>query len=318
MVTHPVGMSPPLLVVVGPTGVGKTAVAVRLAARIAMEAISADSRQVYRGMDVGTGKPTREEQAALRHHLIDVIEPDETYHVARFRGDALRAIEDIRSRGRLPVVVGGTGLYVRALLKGLRPAPPADPALRRELEALAQAHGGPALHERLRAVDSARAAELHPNDRVRIIRALEVARSRPGGEAAGTWQTAVPPFRLLMIGLRQPREGLDRRLAERVQGMIAGGMMDEVRRLRGAGYATSAPAMAGIGYRQFSAVLEGRMAEAEAARLMLRDTIRYARRQMTWFARDPEIRWLDVEAAGGVEGAADAALKRITEEGLVE
>jgi tRNA dimethylallyltransferase len=216
------------------------------------------------------------------------------------------------------VVVGGTGLYVRVLLKGLRPAPPADPAFRRELESLAEALGAPALHERLRAVDPARAGELHPNDRLRIIRALEISRAGQPAEPGASWQTAVPPFRVLMIGLRQSREALDRRLGDRVQAMIASGMMDEVKRLRRAGYAATVPAMAGIGYRQFSAVLDGSLAEPEAARLMLRDTIRYARRQMTWFARDPEIRWLDVEAAGGLDGAADAALKLITEEGLAE
>ncbi len=312
---------PPLLVIVGPTGVGKTAVAVRLAARLPIEAVNADSRQVYRGMDIGTGKPTAAERAALVHHLLDVGDPDGRYHVARFRTDALAAIEGIRDRAPLPVVVGGTGLYVRALLKGLKPAPPADPALRAELEAFATSQGWPALHARLAQVDPAAARRLHPNDRVRIVRALEIhARGGAGiGEAgAGDWGRSVSPWRLLVVGLSQVRERLNSRLAERAREMAARGMMDEVRGLLAAGYDESLPSMGGIGYRQYCAVLRGRMTEAEALRLMIRDTTRYAKRQMTWFARDPEIRWIDVDAAGGLDGATDTILKAITQEGLIE
>ena len=310
-------LHPPLLVIVGPTGVGKTALAVRLAAELPIEAINADSRQVYRGMDIGTGKPTRSEQAALRHHLIDVVAPDEVYHVARFRAEALRAIDDIRARGRLPVVVGGTGLYVRALLKGLHAAPPANPALRRELEAVAAAHGASALRGRLAALDPARAAQLHPNDRVRLIRAIEVAQARAGrrGDDA-EWAAAVPPFRLVMVGLSMAREALNARLAARVRAMVADGMMEEVRRLREAGYATTLPAMAGIGYRPIAAAADGAQSVEEATRLMIRDTTRYAKRQMTWFARDPEIRWLDMDAIGGIEGAARAVLDLVAKEEL--
>jgi tRNA dimethylallyltransferase len=312
---------PPLLVIVGPTGVGKTAVAVRLAARLPLEAVNADSRQVYRGMDIGTGKPTAEERAALAHHLLDVVDPDERYHAARFRAEALTAIEGIRGRGRLPVVVGGTGLYVRALLKGLKPAPPADPALRAELEALGTAHGWPALHSRLVHLDPEAARRLHPNDRVRIIRALEI-RARRGAAtddpAAGDWGRSVPPWRLLVVGLGQARARLNARLAERARAMVAHGMMEEVRRLLAAGYGESLPSMGGIGYRQFCAALRERISEAEALRLMIRDTQRYAKRQMTWFARDPEIHWIDVDAAGGLEGTTEAILKAIAQEGLIE
>jgi tRNA dimethylallyltransferase len=318
----------PLLVIVGPTGVGKTAVAVRLAARVPMEAVSADSRQIYRGMDIGTGKPTASEQAAVRHHLIDIVEPDERYHVARFRVEALGAVAAIRSRGALPVVVGGTGLYVRALLKGLDEAPPADLALREQLEHDASQQGMGVLHARLAALDPTAAARLHPHDRIRVIRALEIAlvTGRPGATGrdgapveprAGGWAASVPPFRLLMIGLRQDREALNRRLAERVRGMVAQGLMDEVRRLVAAGFPPALPAMGGIGYRHFAAVLAGRLDEADAVRLMVRDTTRYAKRQMTWFARDPEIRWVDIDGAGGVEGAADTIFKDLAQEGLV-
>ncbi len=313
---------PPLLVIVGPTGVGKTAVAVRLGSALPLEAVNADSRQVYRGMDIGTGKPTAEERAALPHHLVDVIDPDERYHVARFRAEALVALRGIRERGRLPVLVGGTGLYVRALLKGLRPAPPADPALRQELERQAETQGIAALHERLAALDREAAGRLHPNDRVRIIRAIEVrlvaGTPDPEAEAAADWRHSVPAWHLLMVGLRQKEEVLRARLAERARGMLSRGMLEEVRRLREKGYDESLPAMGGIGYRQFSAVLAGRLTEEEALRLMIRDTVRYAKRQMTWFARDPEIRWIDVDNAGGVEGTADSILKHVTREGMIE
>jgi len=313
---------PPLLVIVGPTGVGKTAVAARLAAALPLEAVNADSRQVYRGMDIGTGKPTVDERAILPHHLIDVVNPDERYHAARFRVEALRALAEIRARGRLPAVVGGTGLYVRSLLKGLEPAPPADPALRGELEGYARAHGTAALHGRLGALDPEAAQRLHPNDRVRIVRAIEILTRHgtrdPGAEAIADWRRGVTAWHLLMVGLRQSREALRRRLAERARGMVARGMMEEVRRLLEVGYDESLPAMGGIGYRQFAAVVRGRLTGEDALRLMIRDTVRYAKRQMTWFARDPEIRWIDVDAAGGVDGAAESILKLITREGLIE
>jgi tRNA dimethylallyltransferase len=307
---------PPLLLIVGPTGVGKTAAAACLAASVAMEVVSADSRQVYRGMDVATGKPTPEQRAAVRHHLLDLIDPGERYHAARFRVDAATAIEHIRSAGRLPVVVGGTGLYVRALLRGLDPAPPADPALRAELEAAVTSAGPAALHERLRALDPERAARLHPNDRVRIIRAIE--KHGRGSAAAGSWTRATTPWRVLMFGLRRERKALNRSLEERARRMLAGGMMDEVRRLLSEGHDETAPGMAGIGYRQVAAVLGGRLSEAEALRLMVRETQRYAKRQMTWFAREPEVRWLDVDEAGGVEGAAECIHKHIMQEGWIE
>jgi len=216
------------------------------------------------------------------------------------------------------VVVGGTGLYVRALLKGLHPAPPADPALRGALEAFAAAQGSEALHQRLAERDPAAAARLHPRDRVRLVRALEILTLGGPGPEPADWGSAVPPFRLLMVGLRQSREALGRRIADRVRGMVARGMMSEVKGLLEAGYDEALPAMGSIGYRQFCAVLRGNMTEAEATRLMIRDTNRYAKRQMTWFARDPEVRWLDVDAVGGLDGAARALQTLATEEGVTE
>jgi tRNA dimethylallyltransferase len=307
---------PPLLLIVGPTGVGKTAVAVCLADRVPMEVVSADSRQVYRGMDAATGKPTPEERKAVPHHLLDLIEPGERYHAARFRLDAAAAIEKIRAAGRLPVIVGGTGLYVRALLRGLDPAPPADPALRARLEETVREKGPAALHRELAALDPGLAARLHPNDKVRVIRAIE--KHGLSSATGGSWTRAVPPWKALMFGLTRERGALNRGLAERAREMLAGGMMQEVRRLIGARHDESAPGMAGIGYRQIAAVLGGRLAEAEAQRIMIRDTQRYAKRQMTWFAREPGIQWLDVDEVGGVEGAAESIHKHLLREGWVE
>jgi tRNA dimethylallyltransferase len=308
--------APPLLVIVGPTGVGKTAAAVHLAGRLGIEVVSADSRQVYRGMDVATGKPTRAERALLPHHLLDLIEPDERYHAARFRREAIESIDAIRERGKLPVIVGGTGLYVRALLKGLDPAPPADPALRARMEALAAEMGVAALHGRLAALDPDAARRLHPNDRVRLIRAMEKRGRGSGG--GGGWARAVPPWNVLLFGLRQERNTLNRRLEDRARGMLSGGMMEEVKRLLATGYDEKTPGMAGIGYRQFAGVAKGRMTEVEALGLMVRDTRRYAKRQMTWFAREPDIRWLDVDEMGGPEGTAERIVKEITREGWIE
>ena len=308
--------APPLLVIVGPTGVGKTAVAACLAGSVPMEVVSADSRQVYRGMDAATGKPTPGQRRAVTHHLLDLIDPGERYHAARFRVDATEAIERIRAAGRLPAVVGGTGLYVRALLLGLDPAPPADPVLRAELEETARAQGPATLHERLRALAPARAARLHPNDRVRIIRAIET--QGWGTAAAGSWSRAITPWRVLMFGLRRERGALNRCLEERARSMLAGGMMEEVHRLLAAGHDETAPGMAGIGYRQLAAVAAGRLSETEALRLMVRDTQRYAKRQMTWFARESGIQWLDVDAVGGIEGAAECIHKHILREGWIE
>jgi tRNA dimethylallyltransferase len=255
------------------------------------------------------------------HHLIDVVEPGERYHAARFRADALAAIAAVGVRGRLPVVVGGTGLYVRALLRGLAPAPPADPALRAHLEGFAALHGTPALHARLAAAAPETARRLHPNDRVRIVRALEIharGADAPADTGSGDWAAAPRGWRLVMIGLGRERARLHAAIAERARAMLARGMMDEARHLVEAGREPARPPMDGIGYRQLALALDGRIAVEEAIRLMIRDTTRYAKRQMTWFRREPGIRWLDVDAAGGVEGAAETVHKLITREGLIE
>jgi tRNA dimethylallyltransferase len=310
---------PPLIVVAGPTGVGKTAAVVALARRRPIEVISADSRQVYRGMDVATAKPTADEQRAVVHHLIDVVDPDDRYHAARFRQDAEAAIAAIGGRGRLPVVVGGTGLYIRALLCGLDPAPGADPEFRRALACVAAREGRAALHAQLAAAEPALARRLHPNDEVRVVRALERLRAGSAvGEAQVRWRHAETPWRVTYIGLALDRTILVRRLRARAEAMVRAGLLDEVRRLLDQGYTPALSAMQGIGYRQFVEVALGRLDEPTALALMQRETARYARRQMTWFARERDIAWVDVAAAGGVEAVAATIEARISREGVIE
>ena len=305
-------VKPPLLVIGGPTGVGKTAAVIALAARTPLEVVSADSRQVYRGMDIATAKPTADERRAVPHHLIDVTDPDDRYHAARFAREARAAIDGIRSRGRLPVVVGGTGLYIRALLRGLDPAPPADPAFRRQLAELATREGRGALHARLTEASPAMARRLHPNDHVRVVRALELLRAgAPVGDAQRAWRDAQTEEAVLYVGLTLPRAALAERLRARAVAMIARGLAGEVRSLLARGYDPSLPAMQGIGYREFCLVVRGALDEAEALRRMQRDTLRYAKRQWTWFAREPGLQWLDVDLCGGSDGVARLLAERV-------
>jgi tRNA dimethylallyltransferase len=256
-------------------------------------------------MDIATGKPTAAEQRAVRHHLVDVVDPDDRYHAARFRSDAEALIADVHRRGRLPVVVGGTGLYIRALLRGLDPAPPADPAFRRELTGVAAREGRAALHAQLAAAEPALARRLHPNDEVRVVRALERLRAGSGvGEAQVRWRALDGPWRVTYVGLTLERAVLACRLAARAAAMVEAGLLDEVRGLLRRGYDAALPALQGIGYRQFVEVARGALDPARALALMQRDTVRYAKRQMTWFAREPGIEWVDVAAAGSSDGVA--------------
>jgi tRNA dimethylallyltransferase len=311
------GHLPPLVVIAGPTGVGKTEVAIRLSARLPVEVVSADSRQVYRGMDIGTGKPTLAQREAVRHHLIDVVNPDEPYHAARFRDEAGRATAAILEHGRLPLIVGGTGLYIRALLRGLLPAPPASPEVRRELKEWARREGLSALYARLREIDPEAAGRIHPNDSVRIMRALEVHRLSGATVATPShWRESRPAWSLLLVGLTRERPVLGAALAARVGTMVAGGLREETEALLAAGYHEGLPAMQGIGYRHFARVIRGAWSENQAVLLMKRDTLRYAKRQWTWFAREVGLRWLDVDAAGGLEGVAEQLEKWIIQEGL--
>jgi tRNA dimethylallyltransferase len=305
-------MKLPLLVVAGPTGVGKTAAVVALGSRVPLEVVSADSRQVYRFMDAATGKPTAAERAAARHHLIDIVDPDDRYQAARFRRDASAVIADIHRRGRLAAVVGGTGLYIRALLRGLDPAPPADPDLRRELSTLAAREGRAALHARLAARAPAMAQRLHPNDQVRVMRALEKLRGT-AGEDERCWGTVDSPYDTVYVGLTMARDALNARLLARAAAMAKAGLAEEVEALLARGYDPGLSALQGIGYREFTRVVRGELTVTAAVQQMQRETVRYAKRQGTWFAREPGIEWLEVTESMGAEAVAARIARRLEE-----
>jgi tRNA dimethylallyltransferase len=270
-------------------------------------------------MDVATGKPTAHEQRAVAHHLIDVVDPDDRYHAARFRLDAGAAIAAVQGRGRLPVVVGGTGLYIRARLRGLDPAPPADPYFRRVRAGVAAREGRASRHAQLAAAEPALARRLHPNDEVRVVRALERLRAGSAvGEAQVHWRQPDVPWRVSYVALSLDRRALARRLRARAETMVRAGLLEEVQRLLGYGYAPALPALQGIGYRQFVDVALGRLDGSTALELMQRETVRYAKRQVTWFAREPDVMWMDVAAAGDTEGVAAAIEARLQTEGIIE
>lgn len=289
----------PLIVVVGPTASGKTELAVALGERLGGEIVSADSVQIYRHFDVGTGKPTPEERARVPHHLIDVLEPLEAMDAGRWAERAELTLADIRARGCVPIVCGGTFLWVRALIYGLVEAPPADPAVRERHRALAEREGRPALHARLAEVDPESARRLAPNDFVRVSRALEVH------ELTGTPLSVVQQrhgfkqarHRARLVGLRRAPTELDERIARRVRAMLDQGFVEEVERLVEQGYG-DARAMGSVGYRQVrEALAAGTASDREALADAIRRATRvFARRQRTWLRREP-VEWLEPERA---------------------
>jgi tRNA dimethylallyltransferase len=291
-------MSGRLIAIVGATATGKTKLAVELAQALRGEVINADSRQVYQGMDIGTAKPTAAEQAAARHWLVDRVTPDEQYTLAAFLDDARAAIIDVAGRGLTPIVAGGSAQYVWALLEGWQvPRVPPDAGLRRTLEALAEREGAPAVAAILRAEDAASAAVIDPNNVRRMIRAIEVTRTT--GRRFSDWRerSGAPADDVRVIGLRLPRDLLYARIDARVDAMLVGGLIDEVRALNAAGYGCELPSMSGIGYRQICACLRGEMTLAAAAAEMKTETHRLARMQDTWFRRDDvRISWFDADA----------------------
>jgi tRNA dimethylallyltransferase len=301
------------LVILGPTATGKTAVGILLAEALDGEIISADSGAVYRGLDIGTAKPTPEEQQRVRFHLIDVVDPDEVFTASRFRELALEAIESIRARGKRVLIVGGTGLYLRVLLHGFSLAPPpASPEIRERLMAECKTLGTHAMHARLKQVDPVAAARIHPNDAVRIVRALEVYEAT--GVPISQWQRrAESELPSLKVGLTMPRQQLYARIDARVDQMMAQGFLQEVQNLLQKGYNKDLPALKGLGYRHMIEYLEGRLSLEEAVRLWKRDTRRFAKRQMTWFRKEPGVHWLD--ASAGAEKTAQHILSLIEQQG---
>jgi len=282
----------PLVVILGPTAVGKTQVALQLAARLNGEIVSADSRLLYRGMDIGTAKPTSEERARVPHHLIDAADPDQTWSLALYQRSARQAIEDIQSRGRLPFLVGGTGQYLRAILHGWQiPLAHPDLRLRAALESWAAEIGARGLHARLAVLDPAAAAAIDHRNLRRTIRALEVIlhSGRPFSEQR---RSGGAPYRMLSIGLDLPRPELYARIDARIENMLAAGLVREVQDLLERGYASDLPALSAIGYQEIAAYLQGQLSLDEAVARIRRRTRQFVRRQANWFKRsDPEIRW---------------------------
>lgn len=275
-----------LVVLTGPTASGKTAAALALADMLPIEVVSADSRQVYRGMDVGTAKPTPAERARLPHHLVDIIEPHETYNAHRFVQDARRALDDICRRGRLPLVVGGTGFYIKALVEAalLAEVPP-DAELRRDLEALREREGVAGLAARLERADPERAAAVDRANPRRLIRAIEVAAGGGSVDDSGPAPTSA------IFGIDVPVDMLTTRIERRVQDMYAGGLVEETRALRDRGLPPESPALTGVGYGEAAAVLAGSLTLDEAQRRTVSRTRQYARRQRTWFRHQLSVHW---------------------------
>jgi tRNA dimethylallyltransferase len=311
MPSPPILEAPNVVLVAGPTGSGKTAFAIQLARQCTGEIVGADSMQVYRRMDIGTAKPTPLEQVAVPHHMIDILDPDQDFDAADYAAMAAGVIQGIVARGRTPLVVGGTGFYIKALIYGLFEPGRSDPALRRRLNREAESKGLPALYRRLQQVDRASAERIHPNDTYRIVRALEVY------ELTGDSLTVVQQrhrfrqrrYNTLEFGLAWPRKDLYERIDHRVDQMIRQGFEQEVAGLLAAGYSRGLKSMQSLGYRHLAAVLAGEVDLPEAVAALKRDHRRYAKRQLTWFRAQPSMHWLDPDRSAAAGDLIDRFLR---------
>jgi tRNA dimethylallyltransferase len=304
-----------VIAIVGPTAVGKSELALHLAQYFPLEIISADSRQVYRYMDIGTNKPSLAERASVPHHVIDVVEPDEDFSLAMYHQLAIEALKAIQQKGKLPLLVGGSGLYVWSLVEGWKiPQVPPDQKLRRQLEARAEQEDSQSLYRELQDIDPIAAAKINPSNIRRIIRALEIYHAT--GQPPSQLQCKeLPGFSVLIIGLTQERSELYRKIDWRVDKMVQRGLVEEVEQLLKKGYSPSLPSMSGIGYKQIGQFLRGEMTLPEAIDKIKYETHRLARHQYAWFRlSDSRIRWFDVS---GTEGKASiVALNKV--KGLIE
>jgi len=306
---------PPIIVVLGPTAVGKTATAISLAKNLGGEIISADSRLFYRGMDIGTDKPVLQERGGVPHQLIDLVDPDQPFNVGDFRRCALQEISRLHGQNLLPLFVGGTGLYIRGLLRGLCPGPPADWSIRQALTQEATKHGRTFLHQQLQQVDPDLAQRLHPHDQPKVLRGLEVYHTLgiPLSQVQQQHQFQESPYPFLLIGLTMDRQTLYHRIDDRVEWEIKKGLVEETQRLMQQGYSRDLGSMKGLGYRQFSGYLAGEYSYDEAVRLLKRDTRHFAKRQMTWFKKEKGIQWITLEESDIPTQAAARILKMIND-----
>ncbi len=305
-------MKSPLICIVGPTAVGKTEIAIQLAQHLDAEIVSLDSRQIYRGMDIGTAKPIPEQQRAVPHHLIDCVDVDQTFSVAEYQRLADTAIAEIRERGKRTMAVGGAGLYFRGIIDGLFDGPGADAEIRAKLQREADEHGNVALHERLRRCDPETANRVHPNNLVRVIRALEVYEltGKPISSLQQQWKMNEPRYPLRAFGLNMPRETLYQRIEERVNRMVEAGLIEEVKGLLDQGCPRNCVAMQSFGYKELIDYLDGKRTLDEAISLLKQNTRRFAKRQLTWFRNDPRIEWLDTSQFSSIDGIVDNLLAK--------
>lgn len=290
------GESRPLIIILGATGVGKTSLAIKLAQRLGGEILGADSRQIYKHMDIGTAKPTAEQQALIPHHLIDMVAPDVKLSLAQYQDAAYHAIDETHARGKLPFLVGGSGQYISAVEEGWSiPRVPPNPELRAELERFVAERSRVALHDRLRQVDPVSAERIHPNNTRRVIRALEV-QMRTGKAISALQAKRPPPYRIYRLGLQLPRAILYKRVDARVEAMIAAGLVDEVARLLDMGYDRALPSMSGMGYREIAAHLLDDWSLDQAIERTKFNTHEFIRGQDVWFrGHDNGILWHNVE-----------------------
>jgi tRNA dimethylallyltransferase len=292
----------PAILLAGPTAAGKTSLAIELAQRLSTEIVNADSMQVYRYMDIGTAKPTPVERAQVLHHLIDVADPDEPFDAAKYAALARPVAEAIRASGRLPLVTGGTGLYLKALLRGIFPGPPSSPAIKEALAIEEKERGLPALYAELAAADPQVTSRIHPNDRQRVLRAVEVLRA--SGKPISFWQSMhgfkTEIFPAVKIFVFRDREELYARIGRRVEQMIGQGFCAEVERLLSMGYGPELKPMQSLGYKEMVKHLQGEISLDHAVYLIQRETRHYAKRQFTWFKADPEYRWLHADDRDGI------------------
>ena len=300
-------MKSSLICIVGPTAVGKTEIAIQLAQHLDAEIVSLDSRQIYRGMDIGTAKPTLDQRGAVPHHLIDCVNVDQPFSVAEYQRLADTAIKEIRERGKRTMAVGGAGLYFRGIIDGLFDGPGADAEIRAKLQREADEHGNVALHERLRRCDPEAADRVHPNNVVRVIRALEVYEltGKPISVLQGQWKTNEPRYPFRAFGLNMPREVLYQRIEERVDRMVEAGLIEEVKGLLDQGYPRNCVAMQSFGYKELIDYLDRNRTLHEAITLLKQNTRRFAKRQLTWFRNDPRIEWLDTSQFSSIDGIVD-------------
>jgi len=304
----------PLIFVLGPTGVGKTEIAIRLAQQVDAEIVSLDSRQLYRQMNIGTAKPTPEQRDIVPHHLIDCVDIDQPFSVADYQHLADGVILQIQERGRHILVVGGAGLYFRALVDGLFPGPGADNTIRERLKREGDEKGTVALHKRLLQCDPKSAARIHPNNLIRVIRALEVYElsGNPISELQGQWKNSGTRYAFRAFGLNMPRETLYERIEKRVDKMIADGLVEEVKKILDRHYVRDCVALQSFGYKEIFDYLDGKLGLEDAIALLKQNTRQFAKRQLTWFRGDPRIEWIDLSQFVWMDQIVNNLLEQIT------